>query len=493
MADKAPAGYGQGGSWGGTTTTSSSSSGNGYGGGGPASSSSGGEDEPPNAEVPQQDAGADPDAAFTCEGLEKDKPLVLYLSADDSNSMASPAHARERLNLGMGAASVRTYEFLNYYRIKYQAPPKGQLAIFAEAEPAAEAGLYDLQIGVRSFDAIKPRRPVTVTFVLDTSGSMEGQSIERERAVVKAVAKSLAKGDIVSIVTWNDQNSVVLAGHEVTGPDDADVLAAAGNLSAGGSTDLHGGLVAGYGLATKHYGEKRLNRVILVSDGGANTGITDEEIIAQHANDADKEGIYMVGVGTGPADGYNDFLMDTITDKGRGAYVYIDSVEEAEQMFVARFDETMEVAARAVQVELTLPWYFQMHKFYGEEYSENPAEVTPQHLAPSDAMVFDQILRACDPKAVDGKDPVKVHLAWQTPLTYLPMKTEISLTVGELLESGGPALHKGKAIVAYAEALKTGSPEDLKAAYDAAVAANPGGDPELDEIAALIKKHPSWQ
>jgi len=36
-------------------------------------------------------------------------------------------------------------------------------------------------------------------------------------------------------------------------------------------------------------------------------------------------------------------------------------------MFVDRFDETMEIAARAVQIELTLPWYFQMKKFYGED------------------------------------------------------------------------------------------------------------------------------
>jgi len=50
-------------------------------------------------------------------------------------------------------------------------------------------------------------------------------------------------------------------------------------------------------------------------------------------------------------------------------------------MFVDRFDEVMDVAARAVQVELRLPWYLGIQRFYGESYSTNPAAVEPQHLA----------------------------------------------------------------------------------------------------------------
>lgn len=438
-----------------------------------------------------QDAG--PDAEFTCEGLDPDTPVVLYLSADDSNSMGSPGWARERLQSGMPAATVRTYEFLNYYRIGYAAPPAGQLRLVPQLGVGTEEGTYDLQIGVRSFDAVTPRRPMTITFILDTSGSMNGPSIERERAVVQAVAQSLAAGDVVNMVTWSTSNATVMSGHEVSGPNDATLMAAANALSADGGTNLHGGLVAGYDLATAHYGPNRLNRVLLISDGRANVGVTDETLIGQHADDADQEGIYMVGVGTGPPDGYNDLLMDTVTDAGRGAYVYVDSLAEAEHLFVDRFDEVMEVAARGVQVELTMPWYFEMHKFYGEEYSENPEEVTPQHLAPSDAMIFSQVLRACDPAVVDEQDTVEVKATWETPLTYQPMETSVSVTVADLLAASKDQLVKGKAIVAYAEALKTGTQDDLHAAYDAVVAANDGAnDPELDEIAALLELHPSY-
>jgi Ca-activated chloride channel family protein len=442
-----------------------------------------------------EDAGAD--AAFVCEGLDQSKPVVLYLSADDSNSMASPAHARELLNAFSAPSPgiIRTYEFLNYYRIGYTAPGVGQLSIVPQMAATAVAGEFDLQLGVRSFDAIKPRRPITVTFVLDTSGSMQGTPIERERAAATAIVKSLVAGDIVSMVTWNTSNNTILNGHQVTGPNDPTVLAAINALDANGGTNLHNGLVEGYKLAQANYGEQRLNRLVLISDGGANVGVTDEEIIAENSLDADKEGIYLVGIGAGPAQKYNDLLMDVVTDKGRGAYIYLDSEKEAEHMFVDRFDETMEVAARSVQVEVTLPWYFKIEKFYGEEFSEDPKEIEPQHLAPSDAMIFAQVVKACDASVVNGSDTITVKAKWVTPITYLPQEAEVLMTVDGLLNAmDKKQLVKGKAIVAYAEALKEGTSKALQDAHAMVMAANTEGlDKELNEIAGLIQKHPNYQ
>jgi Ca-activated chloride channel homolog len=361
-------------------------------------------------------------------------------------------------------------------------------------DKAEIAGEFDLQLAVRSFDAVKPRRPITVTFVLDTSGSMAGPGIERERAAAKAIVASLAQGDVVNMVTWNTDNNTLLSGHQVTESSDPKVLSLINSLEPSGGTDLHSGLVAGYKLAQANYGAQRLNRLILISDGGANVGVTDEDLIALNSADGDKEGIYLVGIGAGPAAHYSDYLMDVVTDKGRGAYIYLDKPEEAQQMFVDRFDETMEVAARGVQVEVTLPWYFKIDKFYGEEYSENPEEIEPQHLAPSDAMIFNQVVKACDASMVKQDDTITFKAKWVTPLSYIPQQTEVTMRVDELLATDKAALAKGKAIVAYAEALKAPTLDALKAARARVVATNTGGtDKELIEIQGLIEKHPQYK
>ncbi|EYF04491.1 vWA domain-containing protein [Chondromyces apiculatus] len=448
-----------------------------------------------SAQAPPQSPDEETEETFTCVGLDESGPKVLYLSADDSNSMGSPAHVREMLRQGAEPHpySIRTYEFLNYYGIAYDAAPEGELRIVPQMQAGAEAGFYDLQIGVRAPDAALMRRPMTLTFVLDTSGSMQGEPMERQQAAVRALGASLAEGDIVNLVTWNTTNATVLSGHMVNGPDDPQLEAAVAGLSADGGTDLENGLAYGYDLAQQHYGAERINRLILISDGGANVGVTSAELIAKHSADADQEGIYLVGVGTGPADGYDDMLMDAVTDKGRGAYVYLDSVEEAWTVLHDRFDETMEVAARGVQVELTLPWYFRIEKFYGEEYSEDAEEIEPQHLAPGDAMIFNQVVRACDAELIDLQDPVRVTARWQTPLTYEEREATVETTVAELLEGNKAQLLKGNAIIAYAEALKDGSHEVLQAAHDTVVAANPEGtDPELSEIADLLEMHPAF-
>ena len=487
----------------GGTSSGYGGSGGGYAGTGGASSGSAGtagasSTEPENRPPEGADAGADANEEVSCSDLDPSTPEVLYLSADDSNSMASPAIARRIIQSEAGivpSGIIRTYEFLNYYNVLFDPPEPGELKIVPQMVQGETAADMELQIGVQAEAAASPRRAMTLTFVLDTSGSMSGSPISLEAATVRAVAATLRAGDIVNAVTWSTSNAVVLSGHEVSGPNDPAIINLANGIVSGGGTDLHGGLVAGYDLAEQHYGNNRINRMMLISDGGANVGVTDENLIGEKADDENKEGIYLVGVGVG--DGVNDTLMNVVTDAGNGAYVYIDSEDEATKMFGGRFAETMDVAARAVQVKATLPWYFQMYEFHGEQYSGDPKKVKPQHLAPGDSMVFHQILRACDASEIKGDDPMEFAATWSDPFDYSEKSTSVSMTIDELLAGELEALKRGRAIVAYAEALKLIPEQSLEERGEtidevlAVVAeADPeGNDPEMLEIKQLLASY----
>jgi Ca-activated chloride channel family protein len=232
----------------------------------------------------------------------------------------------------------------------------------------------------------------------------------------------------------------------------------------------------------------------LISDGGASTQEVDRDVIAQHANDADNRGIYLVGVGTGPADGYNDALMDYVTDAGRGAYVYLDSEEEATRMFGSRFDEVIDVAARSVTLELDLPVFFRVSGFYGEGYSEDPSNIDAQHLAPGDSMaIYETLAASCSLGDAELSNEVTLRASWRDGIDGSPRDVTLSSPLEKLLTSS-PALEKAEAIVAYAEALKSVDQKRLNVAYktiEAAKLSNPG-DADLAEISALVQKHPAY-
>ncbi len=439
----------------------SESSGDGGAGGEYADAGGGGSyanpDNGPGRPMLAKDAGLDPDAAPpACATLDPTKPDILYLSADDSNSMASPAIARRIIHEGSGVVPLhvlRTYEFLNYYNVPYAPADPGTLRVVSEMRPPASgSGDVELQIGVQAPPPATPRAPVTLTLVLDTSGSMTGTPIATSTRAVRALASQLRQGDIVNAVTWSTSQSVPMQAHDVVGPNDPAILALADSLEAGGGTDLSAGLTRGYQLANQTKGTGRINRVVIISDGQANAGITDKNLIGQNADVQNQDGIYLVGIGVG--DGVNDTLMDTVTDAGNGAYVYLDSFDEADKMLGGRFDEVIGVAARDVHVKLTLPWYFNMLEFHGEQYSSDASAVKPQDLAPGDSMVFNQLLRACAASQIQTTDSVAVEATWKDPVTFAPLSASSTQTIGDLYAGASTELVRGSAIVAYAEALK---------------------------------------
>jgi Ca-activated chloride channel homolog len=432
---------------------------------------------------------------------DAETPVVLYLSPDDSNSTSSPVQAREAVLRGTGLSNtpIRTWEFLNYYGFDYPRAEPGAVVVTPQLARVGDSDdTFTLQIGVSSERIANADRPLmNITLVLDESGSMEGTSMEMQKAACRALAGSLRKGDVVSMVGWDTENAVKMEGHVITAKDDPVLLGLIDDLAPGGGTDLNGGLNAGYELAHKQFDPTRINRVVLISDGVANAGVTDIETISGGAGDQDKDGIYLVGVGVGEGGNYNDALMDAVTDAGRGASLFIPSAAEADKMFGDRFVSTMHVAARDVQVQLDMPPGFEIVKFSGEEYSTDPAEVQPQHLAPNDAMVFHQTVSTCAPDQIGETAEIKVTARYLDARTFEARETSSSLFIGEAVAEAQPQLLKGAAVYEYAEALKLARDEPntpeaaagLQLALNALAAAeasNPA-DPDLAEIRGVLE------
>jgi len=379
---------------------------------------------------------------------------VRYLSADDSNSAASPVIARKLIAAGryVQPALVRTYEFLNYYTFDYPPPRQAPVSVDAQMRPTGQPGAYSLQVAVRSAERrLADMPPLHLIVLLDVSGSMVGEPLDLGAAVLRGLAQRLRPQDRLSLVTCNRQARVVFEGQSVEPGLRSRLEAVLGSLRADDITDLEKGVLLAYEVASRNYDYRVRSRVVVISDGADNAGTNAVQTISRHAEDSDRQGIYLAGIGVG--EGFDDSLMDRFTDKGRGAYLFLDSPAEVanlleERRFVAAFD----LAVKDVRLKMVMPPGWRMEEFHGEQVSAVASEVTPQYLSPNDQMIYHLVVATDNPPGQALAQQFTFEAEFR-PLPGSPQRESITVSVEEMLDRQDQ-IRKGDAVVAYAEMLK---------------------------------------
>jgi len=249
--------------------------------------------------------------------------------------------------------AVRAEEFINYFDQGYANPPGVGFAVYADGAPAPfeMGGRYVLRFGVQGYSIPdEERKPANLVFVVDTSGSMGNDNrLELVKQSLNLLVDRLHPTDTVSIVHFGTLAGVVL--DPTPGSDKATIRHAIRWMTASGSTNAEQGLEMGYNLALKAYQPEGINRVILCSDGVANTGLTDPDAILSRIHGYISEGVTLTTVGFGMGN-FNDVLMEQMADKGDGQYFYVDTLEEAGRIFVDKVTGTLQVIAKDAKVQV---------------------------------------------------------------------------------------------------------------------------------------------
>jgi Ca-activated chloride channel family protein len=219
------------------------------------------------------------------------------------------------------------------------------------AVPSCGGPVY-LQLLVRADKIQRPeRRPVNLTVVLDRSGSMGSQQkIENARAAVRALIDQLRREDFFSLVIYDDEVEVVCRSRRVGDKERLRQLVE--EISPRGWTNLGGGLIEGIRQAERYAREDYVNRVILLSDGLANRGITDPSRLGALTARAARKGISLTTMGVGWD--FNELLMVSLAEAGGGNYYFIESPRDLASVFRKEFSVMGEVVASATMIELRL-------------------------------------------------------------------------------------------------------------------------------------------
>lgn len=374
-----------------------------------------------------------------------------------------------RAQLDAGAlpdpSSIRVEEWVNAFEYGDPAPAGDALGATVEVADAPHTtdGTRLVRVGV-STAQLEERPPASITFVIDTSGSMD---IRERLGLVKSslalLVADLRPDDTIAIVTYGDEATPVLAPTPVA--DAEEIVAAIDALGPGGSTNMEAGLLLGYEQARDAFRADALNVVVLASDGVANIGVTDPTVLTEQITAAGEEGIHLVTVGYGMGN-YNDHLMEQLADQGDGFYSYIDTFEQAQELFVEDLTPTLTVVAADAKVQVAFdPAAVSAYRLIGYENRElddsqfRDDTVDAGELGAGHAVTALYEVRPAATSAAIGVRAApaaaslgEVRLRWTVPATGAVVERRVPIVAGD--QAPTDALRLASAVATTAEVLR---------------------------------------
>ena len=254
--------------------------------------------------------------------LDAGLPLAGLKSLYHPVVIESDGNGRQTITLSAGEVPADRDFVLEWAPKASQAP---QAAVFAE-QVGGDAHLLVMMVppARRSDDVVRPEPrpeplPRELVFVIDTSGSMHGDSLDQAKAAVVAALKRLRPEDRFNVIQFNSETFALFPRPVIANV--ANVAKAwhyVSALEAEGGTEmrpalqlaLDGGPAQGY-----------LQQVVFLTDGAIGY---EEELFGELNANLGQHRLFTVGIGSAP----NSYFMRKAAELGRGSFTHIGDLTE---------------------------------------------------------------------------------------------------------------------------------------------------------------------
>jgi Ca-activated chloride channel family protein len=192
---------------------------------------------------------------------------------------------------------------------------------------------------------------LNLAIVIDRSGSMAGRPLDEAKRSAIMMVNQMHSDDRIAIITYHSETELVVP--STLCEDKEEIIHRINGITEGGATALHAGWLMGAEEVAKNKTEKSLNRVLLLSDGNANQGLTNvSEIKSQCAQLADA-GVTTSTYGLGH--NFNELLMIEMAGSGLGQGYYGETADDLADPFREEFELLLNTVASSLILEAEAP------------------------------------------------------------------------------------------------------------------------------------------
>lgn len=218
-----------------------------------------------------------------------------------------------------------------------------------------ESGLQTtyLRIGLTGarVESASERAPINCAIVLDRSGSMSGEKLLQAVEAAHTALDMLRDGDAVSVITYSDGAEVMVPSSILDGRNRRRFHRLLDDIGADGNTALFAGVAMGSRELETYLEARRVNRVILLSDGIANVGPSSPRELGTFGETLRRRGISVSTIGLGL--GYNADLMYELAARSDGNHAFVERPSDLSGIFRREFESLMAVAATDVEIRVS--------------------------------------------------------------------------------------------------------------------------------------------
>ena len=293
----------------------------------------------------------------------------------------------------------------------------------------------DLKVMVRITPPETPaatKRPLlNLALVIDRSGSMTGQKLGYAKQAAAYAVQSLLPDDRVSVVTYDDKVNAIVP--STLAANKASIVGQIETVQPGGTTALHDGWLEGAAQVSTYLDPERLNRVILLSDGLANVGETNPDIIASDVAGLKEHGVSTTTLGVGRD--FNEDLMQAIATSGEGTFYFIESPDQLPNIFAAELQGLITTRGTGVKLELRSSTGASITELLNDFPTSSSGQLVLPNLASGMPILLAGTLHI--PLKASGSPIGDLHLSWhdvdtgkRQTLTHsfnLPAMTDVTL------------------------------------------------------------------